>query len=111
MKFKLPEGIHGDTILLQWYYLTANSCKHEGYSEYNFPNDWVGVFDDSLPDCGEIPPDGNGVPEQVRQELVMLFSFFVLCISCFHFVGLTTHCFVLPIYSIVLELCRDTYST
>ena len=66
MKFKLPDGIYGDTVLLQWYYLTANSCKHEGYSDYNFPNDWVGVFDESLPDCGEIPPDGNGVPEQVR---------------------------------------------
>jgi len=70
MKFKLPEGIYGDTVLLQWYYLTANSCKHEGYSDYNFPNDWgVDVFDESLPDCGEIPPDGNGVPEQVRGVL------------------------------------------
>ena len=66
MKFKLPDDIYGDTVLLQWYYLTANSCKHEGYSDYNFPIDWIGVFDESLPDCGEIPLDGNGVPEQVR---------------------------------------------
>ena len=76
MKFKLPEGIYGDTVLLQWYYLTANSCKHEGYSEYNFPNNWVGVFDESLPDCGEIPPDGNGVPEQVR-------GIVLVCCLCF----------------------------
>lgn len=24
-QFKLPEGLRGDLILLQWYYLTANS--------------------------------------------------------------------------------------
>ena len=24
--FKLPNGLRGDLILLQWYYLTANSC-------------------------------------------------------------------------------------
>ena len=76
MKFKLPEDIYGDTVLLQWYYLTANSCKHEGYSEYNFPNDWgADVFDDGLPDCGEIPPDGNGVPEQVSFLCAHLVSF------------------------------------
>ena len=67
MKFKLPEGIYGDTVLLQWYYLTANSCKHEGYANYTFPEEWGNeVFDAGLPDCGDIPKDGNGVPEQVR---------------------------------------------
>lgn len=76
MKFKLPKGIYGDIVLLQWYYLTANSCKHEGYSDYNFPIDWgVDVFDESLPDCGEIPPDGNGVPEQVRGVVIWFWLF------------------------------------
>jgi len=84
MKFKLPEGIYGETVLLQWYYLTANSCKHEGYSEYNFPNDWVGVFDESLPDCGEIPPDGNGVPEQVSKICWIVFCAHLMV----HFFGL-----------------------
>ena len=68
MKFQLPEGVAGDVVLLQWYYLTANSCKHEGYAEYPFPEeDWgtdVGLYP-GLPDCGELPEDGNGVPEQV----------------------------------------------
>ena len=41
MKFKLPEGVSGDVVLLQWYYLTANSCKHEGYENYNFPEDHI----------------------------------------------------------------------
>ena len=67
MKFKLPEGVFGNVVLLQWYYLTANSCKHEGYANYTFPEEWGNeVFDAGLPDCGDIPKDGNGVPEQVR---------------------------------------------
>ena len=68
MKFQLPMGVAGNVVLLQWYYLTANSCKHEGYADYPFPEDWgtdVALYP-GLPDCGEVPPDGNGVPEQVR---------------------------------------------
>ena len=67
MKFQLPEGLSGNLVLLQWYYLTANSCKHEGYAEYDFPKEWgsdVQLYP-GLPDCGEVPEDGNGVPEQV----------------------------------------------
>ena len=68
MKFKLPDGVSGNVVLLQWYYLTANSCKHEGYANYNFPEEWgsdVTLYP-GLSDCGDIPEDGNGVPEQVR---------------------------------------------
>jgi len=66
MKFELPVGVYGDVVLLQWYYLTANSCKHDGYFNYTFPSAWgeYGSSMDVLPDCGVIPPDGNGVPEQ-----------------------------------------------
>ena len=67
MKYQLPDNLAGEVILLQWYYLTANSCKHEGYAEYDFPKEWgsdVSLYP-GLPDCGEVPPDGNGVPEQV----------------------------------------------
>ena len=46
MKFRLPMGVSGDLVLLQWYYLTANSCKHEGYADYPFPEEWG--FDVSL---------------------------------------------------------------
>ena len=68
MMFWLPEGLAGDVVLLQWYYLTANSCKHEGYAEYPFPEEWGNdmLLYLGLPDCGEVLPDGNGVPEQVR---------------------------------------------
>lgn len=36
MLFKLPEGvgIHGDQVMLQWRYITANSCSPPGYADY-----------------------------------------------------------------------------
>ena len=40
LRFRLPRGVSGDLVLLQWYYLTANSCKHEGYADYPFPEAW-----------------------------------------------------------------------
>jgi hypothetical protein len=66
MKFKLPDGIHGDVVLLQWYYLTANSCKHVGYTDMVFPDAWGpdAMLYHEVPDCVDIPDDGNGVPEQ-----------------------------------------------
>ncbi|KAL7533130.1 hypothetical protein ACHAXR_007565 [Thalassiosira sp. AJA248-18] len=84
MKFQLPMGVAGDVVLIQWYYLTANSCKHEGYADYPFPEAWGEdvAFYPLLPDCGEVPPDGNGVPEQVREFLNG--SFFLSHICCAH---------------------------
>lgn len=32
--YRLPDGIHGDDVLLQWLYITANSCSPPGYAEY-----------------------------------------------------------------------------
>lgn len=66
MKFKLPDGIYGDVVLLQWYYLTANSCKHVGYTDMVFPEAWGpdAKLYSEVPDCADIPDDGNGVPEQ-----------------------------------------------
>jgi hypothetical protein len=34
MKFQLPIGLVGEEILLQWKYITANSCSPEGYPQY-----------------------------------------------------------------------------
>ena len=86
MKYQLPEGISGNVVLLQWYWLTANSCKHEGYAEYPFPEEWgPEVFDDGLPDCENIPPDGDGVPEQVRGLFVFVCVLNVcVCCQAFH---------------------------
>ena len=60
-KYKLPSNVSG-TVLLQWHYLTANSClPGEGYDSYPFPgSDWHS----GLAVCPHLPEDGNGVPEQ-----------------------------------------------
>ena len=72
-KYKLPDGLKGDLILLQWYYLTGNSCTAKGYDTYPFPDG----FDPGVAECvGEIPPDGRGVPEQFWSKFSTLF----LCI-------------------------------
>jgi hypothetical protein len=31
LKYRLPEGIQGDQAMLQWRYVTANSCTPPGY--------------------------------------------------------------------------------
>lgn len=61
-RYRLPAGLEGDLVLLQWYYVTANSCHVEGYEEYPFPDGW----DPDIHACpaGSLPPDGRGVPEQ-----------------------------------------------
>lgn len=65
-KFQLPAGLSGDLVLLQWHYVTANSCIPTGYNDYNWPTGsyWPGANPQNLPTCGPLPPDGNGAPEQ-----------------------------------------------
>jgi len=60
-KFKLPDDVFGH-VLLQWYYITGNSCTAEGYDNYSFPQpNWA---PSGVSTCSDIPADGNGVPEQ-----------------------------------------------
>jgi len=61
---QLPQDLVGDLVLLQWRYLTANSCTFPGYDTYNFPSDW-GNMGSNLALCqNPLPADGDGVPEQ-----------------------------------------------
>lgn len=63
MRFKLPDSLSGDKVLLQWWYYTANTCKPgEGYDEYFLeknpylpPEFWGGQF---MPVCtaDQLPP-------------------------------------------------------
>lgn len=62
-QFKLPDNLSGNLVLLQWHYLTANSCTYAGYSTYPYPKEW-GTFQTGTGICDSIPPDGRGVPEQ-----------------------------------------------
>lgn len=61
-KYRLPENLVGELVLIQWHYITANSCKPEGYDDYNFPP----YFEPSstVGTCNSLPEDGNGTPEQ-----------------------------------------------
>ena len=61
-KVRLPSDVSGNLVLIQWQYITANSCFSQGYNDYPFPdaswwNSAVGV-------CQTIPADGVGTPEQ-----------------------------------------------
>jgi len=48
MRFKLPDGIYGDEIMIQYKYITANSCSPPGYNEYfNGANSKNEVIDSS----------------------------------------------------------------
>ena len=49
------------------------SCKHEGYEDYPFPSNWGTdtALNKGLPDCGEVPRDGNGVPEQFWVSMLL----------------------------------------
>jgi len=60
--YKLPDNLSGDLVLIQWRYVTANSCLPEGYDSYPWPA--VGFHPGNLGTCGPLPIDGNGVPEQ-----------------------------------------------
>lgn len=43
-RMKLPDNVTGDLVVLQWHYLTANSCVYPGYTSYPFPPDWGTVL-------------------------------------------------------------------
>jgi hypothetical protein len=61
MNFRLPRGISGDHVLLQWKYVAANSCLPKGYTQYPFPSGWS---PGNLPLCPDVYQDSGGLPEQ-----------------------------------------------
>lgn len=58
--FRLPDGLSGDEVLLQWIYWTANSCKYDGYDNYfethreTIPPADKGNWGPGLSDCGPV---------------------------------------------------------
>jgi hypothetical protein len=75
-KYKLPDGLSGDLVLLQWHYVTANSCIPEGYYGYNWPvgTYWSGPNPLNMAICGPLPLDGEWggkiAPEQVSAAFI-----------------------------------------
>lgn len=62
---QLPENLQGNLVLLQWYYLTGNSCQHPGYDTYPFPAAWGGNLPGNTGPCNVDDSDGgSGTPER-----------------------------------------------
>mmetsp|Transcript_40066 Transcript_40066/g.58562 ORF Transcript_40066/g.58562 Transcript_40066/m.58562 type:complete len:216 (+) Transcript_40066:1004-1651(+) len=74
-KFRLPQGLKGNLVLIQWHYFTSNSCIYPGYDTYGFPEHWNNI--NIVPECASIPEDGNGPPEQFWNcgEFWLIFPF------------------------------------
>lgn len=64
--YRLPSGISGDRVMLQWKYITANSCSPPGYEKYFNGNNLPGSYWTSgLSACQPpYPNDGSGWPER-----------------------------------------------
>lgn len=52
-----------NNFLFLRYYLTANSCYHDGYMQYNWPIGWD-TSATSSGMCEDVSMDGTGIPEQ-----------------------------------------------
>ena len=50
-RYKLPSGVSGDNVLIQWKYITANSCNPPGYDNYPFPS---GFLPGNVATCGAL---------------------------------------------------------
>mmetsp|Transcript_29531 Transcript_29531/g.44735 ORF Transcript_29531/g.44735 Transcript_29531/m.44735 type:complete len:413 (-) Transcript_29531:135-1373(-) len=62
---QLPKDLPSGNILLQWHYLTANTCIYSGYDSYAFPSDWGNMGYKGKPYCQmPLSLDGLGLPEQ-----------------------------------------------
>merc|ERR1719232_268697 len=69
--YMLPPDVSGDLVLIQWHYITGNSCVAPGYDNVSFPPEFN---PGSSSTCGPLPPDGNGTPEQVRNIFIFLLN-------------------------------------
>ncbi|CAM9767269.1 unnamed protein product, partial [Ectocarpus sp. 8 AP-2014] len=66
-RFQLPQGVTCERCVVQMAYYTGNSCKHQGYAEFNPPSwpgscapskaDWI---NEAVGQCG----DGDAYPEE-----------------------------------------------
>jgi len=61
-RYRLPANLAGQFVLIQWHYITGNSCVAEGYNNYQFPPNF---HPGNLSTCSyPLPADGDGTPEQ-----------------------------------------------
>uniref|UniRef100_A0A6V2LNC7 Uncharacterized protein n=1 Tax=Ditylum brightwellii TaxID=49249 RepID=A0A6V2LNC7_9STRA len=65
-KFKLPDDLNAEYALIQWHYVTGNTCFDEGYHQYFNPGPFAQAnladCNQPLDQCGEV--GAGGQPEQ-----------------------------------------------
>jgi len=63
--YKLPSGLNGEKVIIQWHYITANSCHPLGYKNPDLrlaERGWL--RGPNLKSCGDYSDTGVGMPEQ-----------------------------------------------
>ena len=71
-KFQLPSGLSGDLVLLQWHYVTSNSCFPPGYTTATYGTQWqLAQCPNPLPSEVLVSHDVAGpAPEQVSIHIL-----------------------------------------
>ena len=77
-KYKLPDNLSGELVLIQWYYVTGNTCTDEGYADYTWPLGFTQYNPETTTTCPlPITGDGSEAPERVSY-----FSYSTLLLFC-----------------------------
>ena len=70
-KFQLPSGLSGDRVLLQWHYVTSNSCFPPGYTTGTYGTQWsLAQCPNPLPSESLQPLNAILSPEQVSTSIL-----------------------------------------
>eukprot|EP00591_Stephanopyxis_turris_P010789 CAMPEP_0195507578 /NCGR_PEP_ID=MMETSP0794_2-20130614/1000_1 /TAXON_ID=515487 /ORGANISM="Stephanopyxis turris, Strain CCMP 815" /LENGTH=605 /DNA_ID=CAMNT_0040634313 /DNA_START=164 /DNA_END=1981 /DNA_ORIENTATION=- len=64
MRFKLPMGVTGDRVMMQWRYVTANNCWPPGYENYPYDQAKGGNSLECIYPLDPTGATGTGKPEQ-----------------------------------------------
>jgi hypothetical protein len=73
-KYKLPVGLLGELVLIQWYYVTGNTCTDAGYANYSFPVGFTAYNEGTTATCPlPITGDGSEKPERVSHYSTLFF--------------------------------------
>lgn len=79
-RFRLPQGLSGDLVLIQWHYITGNSCLPDnGYRSYNFPQGFEP--NRQLGMCTSIPPTGGGSTSTKPEQVSRIDQYIIDCWS------------------------------
>eukprot|EP00951_Prasinocladus_malaysianus_P049418 scaffold669665_cov46-Prasinocladus_malaysianus.AAC.1 len=57
--FKLPDGVTCEQCVLQWWWITGNSCVPPGYRHFDFPSKWDACGDDGWYNANQDDCEGS----------------------------------------------------